>query len=65
MRGSQQARVVVDMSFGSYEASKERAFHSAARILKEIHCGAVKLEGGVQMAETTAFLVERGVPVMG
>lgn len=65
MRGSQHALVVVDMPFGSYEMSKEQAFHSAARILKETHCGAVKLEGGTRMAETIAFLVERGVPVMG
>ena len=57
MRGSQHALVVVDMPFGSYEASKEQAFHSAVRILKETHCGAVKLEGGVRMAETIAFLV--------
>jgi 3-methyl-2-oxobutanoate hydroxymethyltransferase len=65
MRGSQHALVVVDMPFGSYEASKEQAFHSAVRILKETHCGAVKLEGGARMAETVAFLSERGVPVMG
>jgi len=65
MRGSQRALVVVDMPFGSYEASKEQAFHSAARILKETRCGAVKLEGGARMAETIAFLVERGIPVMG
>jgi 3-methyl-2-oxobutanoate hydroxymethyltransferase len=65
MRGSQHALVVVDMPFGSYEASREQAFHSAVRIMKETHCGAVKLEGGVRMAETVAFLSERGVPVMG
>jgi 3-methyl-2-oxobutanoate hydroxymethyltransferase len=64
MRGSRQSLVVVDMPFGSYEASKEQAFHSAARILKETHCGAVKLEGGARMAETIAFLTERGIPVM-
>lgn len=64
MRGSKQSLVVVDMPFGSYEASKEQAFHSAARILKETHCGAVKLEGGARMAETIAFLTERGIPVM-
>jgi 3-methyl-2-oxobutanoate hydroxymethyltransferase len=64
MRGSRRALVVVDMPFGSYEASKEQAFHSAARVLKETHCGAIKLEGGRRMAETIAFLVERGVPVM-
>src|SRR3954463_12234766 len=64
MRGSQQSLVVVDMPFGSYEASKEQAFYSAARILKETHCGAVKLEGGARMAETIAFLTEGGIPVM-
>jgi len=64
MRGSKRALVVVDMPFGSYEASKEQAFHSAARVLKETHCGAIKLEGGRRMADTIAFLVERGVPVM-
>ena len=65
MRGSRQALVVVDMPFGSYEASKEQAFASCARVLKETLCGAVKLEGGRRMAETIAFLVERGIPVMG
>ncbi|ABD87830.1 3-methyl-2-oxobutanoate hydroxymethyltransferase [Rhodopseudomonas palustris] len=65
MRGSKEALVVVDMPFGSYEASKEQAFHSAVRIMKESLCGAVKLEGGVKMAETIRFLSERGVPVMG
>jgi 3-methyl-2-oxobutanoate hydroxymethyltransferase len=65
MRGSRQALVVVDMPFGSYEGSKEQAFHSAVRVLKETQCGAIKLEGGARMAETIAFLVERGIPVMG
>jgi 3-methyl-2-oxobutanoate hydroxymethyltransferase len=65
MRGSQRALVVVDMPFGSYEQSREQAFASCARVLKETGCGAIKLEGGRRMAETIAFLVERGVPVMG
>ena len=65
MRGSTRALVVVDLPFGSYEASKQHAFASAARVLKETGCGAIKLEGGRRMAETIAFLVERGVPVMG
>jgi len=65
MRGSKRAMVVVDMPFGSYEASKEQAFMSAARVMKETGCGAIKVEGGRRMAETIAFLVERGVPVMG
>ncbi|HEY1153210.1 MAG TPA: 3-methyl-2-oxobutanoate hydroxymethyltransferase, partial [Pseudolabrys sp.] len=46
MRGSKRALVVVDMPFGSYEASKEQAFASAVRVLKETGCGAIKLEGG-------------------
>jgi 3-methyl-2-oxobutanoate hydroxymethyltransferase len=65
MRGSRRALVVVDMPFGSYEASKEQAFMSAARVMKETGCGAIKVEGGKRMAETIAFLVERGIPVVG
>jgi 3-methyl-2-oxobutanoate hydroxymethyltransferase len=65
MRGSKRALVVVDMPFGSYEESREQAFRSCARVLKETGCGAVKLEGGRRMAETIAFLTQRGVPVMG
>jgi 3-methyl-2-oxobutanoate hydroxymethyltransferase len=65
MRGSRRALVVVDMPFGSYEASKEQAFLSAARVMKETGCGAIKVEGGRRVSETIAFLVERGVPVMG
>jgi 3-methyl-2-oxobutanoate hydroxymethyltransferase len=64
MRGSKQALVVVDMPFGSYEESPQQAFRNAARVLKETHCGAIKLEGGALMAETIRFLTERGVPVM-
>jgi 3-methyl-2-oxobutanoate hydroxymethyltransferase len=65
MRGSKRALVVVDMPFGSYEASKEQAFMSAARVMKETGCGAIKVEGGRRMANAIAFLVERGIPVMG
>ncbi|HET9716606.1 MAG TPA: 3-methyl-2-oxobutanoate hydroxymethyltransferase [Pseudolabrys sp.] len=64
MRGSKRALVVVDMPFGSYEASKEQAFANGARVLKETGCGAVKVEGGKRMADTIRFLAERGVPVM-
>ncbi len=65
MRGTQRALVVVDMPFGSYEASREQAFLSAARVLKETGAGAIKMEGGARFADTVAFLTERGVPVMG
>ena len=64
VRGSYHSVVVVDMPFGSYEASKEQAFTSAARVLKETGAAAVKLEGGEAMAETIAFLSARGIPVV-
>src|SRR3954454_7430052 len=65
MRGSTRALVVVDMPFGSYEEGPQQAFRNAARVLKETGAGAIKMEGGSHMAETFAFLVKRGVPVMG
>ncbi len=65
VRGSYHSAVVVDMPFGTYEASPQQAFESAARILKETGCAAIKLEGGEAMAETVAFLNRRGIPVMG
>ena len=65
VRGSYHAVVVVDMPFGSYERSPEQAFDSAARLLKESGAAAVKLEGGEAMADTVAFLSQRGIPVMG
>ncbi|WP_127088563.1 3-methyl-2-oxobutanoate hydroxymethyltransferase [Aquabacter cavernae] len=65
VRGTKRALITVDLPFGSYEASPVEAFHTAVRVLKETGAGAVKLEGGVRMAETVRFLVDRGIPVMG
>jgi 3-methyl-2-oxobutanoate hydroxymethyltransferase len=64
VRGSWHALVAVDMPFGSYEASAEQAFASAARVMKDTGCAAVKLEGGEAMAPTIRFLSERGIPVI-
>jgi 3-methyl-2-oxobutanoate hydroxymethyltransferase len=64
VRGSARALVVVDMPFGAYEESPEQAFRSASRVMAETGAGAVKLEGGVRMAETIRFLTSRGIPVM-
>ncbi|SMC58718.1 3-methyl-2-oxobutanoate hydroxymethyltransferase [Rhizobium sp. RU36D] len=64
MRGVSRACVVVDLPFGSYQESREQAFRTAARIMKETGCDAVKLEGGAEMADTIAFLTDRGVPVL-
>ncbi len=65
VRGSYHAAVVVDMPFGSYEASPELAFANAARLLKETGAAGVKLEGGKVIAPTIEFLTLRGIPVMG
>ncbi|XLM21798.1 3-methyl-2-oxobutanoate hydroxymethyltransferase [Chromobacterium piscinae] len=61
-RGAKNALILGDMTFGAYQQSPQQAFAHAARLLQ---AGAhmVKLEGGAYMAETTRFLVERGVPV--
>ncbi|MFB0872128.1 MULTISPECIES: 3-methyl-2-oxobutanoate hydroxymethyltransferase [unclassified Sphingobium] len=64
VRGSYHSLVIVDMPFGSYEASPAQAFANASRIMAETGAAAVKLEGGVAMAETIAFLSQRGIPVM-
>ncbi|QIG81227.1 3-methyl-2-oxobutanoate hydroxymethyltransferase [Stakelama tenebrarum] len=65
VRGSYHAVVIVDMPFGAYEASPEKAFEAAARIMAETGAAGVKLEGGTAMAPTVEFLVSRGIPVFG
>ncbi len=65
VRGSYHAVVVIDMPFGSYEASPEKAFESAAWLLKQTGAAGVKLEGGTAMGPTVKFLSERGIPVAG
>ncbi len=64
VRGAQKAMPVIDMPFGSYEEGPQQAFRNASRLMAETGAPAVKLEGGVHMAETIAFLTARGVPVM-
>lgn len=65
VRGSARACVIVDLPFASYQESPRQAFRNAARVLAETGCAGVKLEGGMEMAETVAFLAARGIPVLG
>lgn len=65
MRGARRAMVVVDMPFGSYEGGEEVAYANCVRVMKETGAQAVKLETSIEMAEIVAFLVKRGIPVMG
>jgi 3-methyl-2-oxobutanoate hydroxymethyltransferase len=64
VRGCEKAMVVIDMPFGTYEEGPQQAFRNASRLMAETGAPAVKLEGGLHMAETIAFLAARGVPVM-
>lgn len=64
VRATKRCCIVVDLPFGSYEESPEQAFRTAARVMAETGCQAIKLEGGVEMADTVRFLTKRGVPVL-
>ncbi len=63
-RGASHALVVADLPFGTYQASPEQGYLSAARLMKEGLAHAVKLEGGVEMAATIERMTKGGIPVM-
>ena len=65
MRGSQHACVIVDLPHGTYEDGPDQALASASRVMEETGVQGVKLEGGVEMAETIRHLVDHGIPVLG
>ena len=64
-RGAREALVVGDMPFLSYQVSPTEALANAGRFIKEGGVEAVKLEGGVHMAETVARLAAVDIPVVG
>ncbi|GJL77989.1 MAG: 3-methyl-2-oxobutanoate hydroxymethyltransferase [Nitrospinaceae bacterium] len=64
-RGVQNSLVVGDMPFMSYQVSDEQAIANAGRFLQEGGAAAVKLEGGVKIAEKVRAIVQVGIPVMG
>ena len=65
VRGTEQALVIGDMPFMTYHVSIEDAMRNAARFIQEAGCQAVKLEGGVIVADRVRRIVEAGIPVMG
>jgi len=65
VRGTKKAMVIGDMPFMTYHVSVEDALRNAARFIQEAGCQAVKLEGGVNVAEKVRRIVECGIPVMG
>lgn len=64
-RGAQHAMIVVDLPFGTYESSPRQAHASAARLMAETGCQAVKVEACDGIPEIIEFLVGRGIPVLG
>lgn len=64
-RGAPNTFVIGDMPFMSYQSSAGKAVESAGRFLKEADCDAVKLEGGVRVADKIRAIVEAGIVVMG
>ncbi|PLC54572.1 3-methyl-2-oxobutanoate hydroxymethyltransferase [Pollutimonas nitritireducens] len=64
VRSTSHACIIVDMPFGSYQESPQQAFSNAARVLAISGADGIKLEGGVALADTTRFLVDRGIPVL-
>jgi 3-methyl-2-oxobutanoate hydroxymethyltransferase len=64
-RGSPNAWLIGDMPYMSYQASVESAIRNAGRFMAEASCDAVKLEGGVEMADRVRGIAAAGIPVMG
>lgn len=64
VKGAPNTFIVGDMPFGSYAESAEQAVKNATRLMKESGCDCIKLEGGVNVADKIAAIVDAGIPVM-
>jgi 3-methyl-2-oxobutanoate hydroxymethyltransferase len=64
-KGSERAMLIGDMPFMTYQISPEEALRNAARLMAEGKVGAVKVEGGADVAPTVERLVKAGIPVCG
>ncbi len=65
VKGAPNPLIVGDLPFGSYNVSKEQAIINSTRLMKEGGCDVVKLEGGIEVADTVKAIVDAGIPVMG
>jgi 3-methyl-2-oxobutanoate hydroxymethyltransferase len=65
VRAAKRALVIVDLPFGSYQGNSKEALNSAIRIMKEAGAHGVKMEGGVEIAESVTRILTAGIPVMG
>jgi 3-methyl-2-oxobutanoate hydroxymethyltransferase len=64
-RGAPNTFIVGDMPYMSYQPSIETAIRNAGRFMAEASCDAIKLEGGVEMADRIAGIVAAGIPAIG
>jgi 3-methyl-2-oxobutanoate hydroxymethyltransferase len=65
VRAAKRALVIVDLPFGSYQGNSKEALNSAIRIMKEAGAHGIKMEGGVEIAESVTRILTAGIPVMG
>jgi len=65
VRAAKRALVIVDLPFGSYQGNSKEALNSAIRIMKEAGAHGVKIEGGIEIAESVTRILTAGIPVMG
>lgn len=65
VRAAKRALVIVDLPFGSYQGNSKEALNSAIRIMKESGAHGVKIEGGVEIAESVSRILTAGIPVCG
>lgn len=64
-RGTENALIIADMPFMSYQTSLSEAIHNAGRLIQEGHADAVKLEGGTRVLRQVRAIVKAQIPVMG
>lgn len=65
VRATKRALVVCDMPFGTYQVNETEAVSNAIRIMKETHCDALKLEGGVEILAAVKKILAAGIPICG
>lgn len=65
VRGVKRAMVVVDLPFGTYQGSPNKALEAAVRVMKESGAQGIKLEGGIEVKEAIQKIIAAGIPVMG
>lgn len=65
VRAAKRSLVIVDLPFGSYQGNSKEALGSAIRIMKESGVHGIKLEGGIEIAESVSRILAAGIPVMG